>query len=204
MDPKLEALTRKLYDEGVQKAEAEAQRIIAGAQKEAEEIRIKAERQSVDILSRAQDDALALQRRTRSELQMMATQAKERVRQELEQLLAGTIIDTPVGEAMRDQQLIQHLIREMVSRMQLGAHDALQISLPEEAAREWGALLRQQLHDTLQRDTTVIPVAGMKAGFQIGRAGQHYKLSFSEEDFRAYLRQFLSREYQDLIEGGQA
>lgn len=201
MDQKLEALTRKLYEEGVQKAETEAQRILAQAQKEAEAIRLQAERQAVDIMAQARDESAAIQRRTRSELHMMSTQARERLRQELESLLRVRIVDQPVKEALKDQDLVRRLILDIAGQVQPGTDESLSLALPEETARAWGEAFRQRLQEELGRGLTLHPVPGLKGGFQIGREGQHFRLSFTEEDFQAYLGQFLSREFQDLIHG---
>lgn len=201
MDQKLEALTRKLYEEGVQKAESEAQRILAQARKEADAIRLQAERQSVDMLAKARDESAALQRRTRSELHMMSTQARERLRQELESLLTARIVEQPVRESLKDQDLVRQMILDIARHLRTGPDDTLSLALPEETARAWGESLRQRLQEELGRGVALHPAPGLKGGFQIGREGQHFRLSFTEEDFQAYLGQFLSREFQDLIHG---
>jgi len=201
MDQKLEALTRKLYDEGVQRAEAEAQRILAKANQDAEAVRLQAERQAVDILAKARDESMALQRRTRSELHMMTTQAREQLRQEMESLLAARVIDAPLKEALRDGDLVRDMILAIASHLKPGPNDTLSLALPEEMVNDWGPKIRVRIAEVLGSEPVIHPLPGLKGGFQIGREGKHYRISFTEEDFQTYLRQFLSREFQDLING---
>ena len=57
MENKLQQLTQKLYDEGLEKGRAEADRLVAEAKKEAAKIVAEARAQAEDIVRKAQDKA---------------------------------------------------------------------------------------------------------------------------------------------------
>ncbi|MCO6486579.1 MAG: hypothetical protein J5I41_12465 [Saprospiraceae bacterium] len=201
MDAKLEALTRKLLDEGVQKAEAEARKILDNAQKEAEDLRKKAESQSVDILARAQDESMALQRRARSEIQMMVRQSRQQLRQELENLLSGRIVQQPVRETLGNADWIAGFMTDLIRHLQWDPKGKLVIAIPEQTSEAWRKQVRESLTKALDQAPVLKPTPGLTAGFQIGKEGEHYRISFSEADFSAYLKQFLTAEFQELIDG---
>ena len=57
MENKLQELTRKLYDEGLEKGRAEADKLVADARREAEKIVSDARSEAAEIVSRARAEA---------------------------------------------------------------------------------------------------------------------------------------------------
>jgi V/A-type H+-transporting ATPase subunit E len=201
MDNKLEVLTRKLYEEGIGKAEAEARKILEKAKQDADLERERANHQAAAIIARATDEAASIRKRTQSELQMMATQARQKVRLEIEQLIRTKAVDEPLREAMKKPELIQDAVLMILDAMQLDASDTVHIQVTPEVQEAIGQALKARIAAVLETEPLVNPDHRLKSGFQISREGSQYKLSFSEEDFKTYLYQFLSPEFQELLGG---
>lgn len=201
MDNKLEVLTRKLYEEGIGKAEAEAQKILEKAQKDADAERERAKHQAAAIVARATDEVASIRKRTQSELQMMATQARQKVRLEIENLLRAKSVDEPLREAMKNPGLIQDIILMIIDAMQLDKDDTVHIQLTPEFNESIGQSLKTKVFSVLETTPVINPDNRLKNGFQISREGAQYKISFSEDDFKTYLYQFLSPEFQELLSG---
>lgn len=201
MENKLEVLTQKLYKEGIEKAELEAQKILANARKESDAIIKRAEDHASAILSRAEDDASNTAKRSRSELHMMAIQAREKVRQELENMLKVKAIDQPLKASLSDHTFLNQILVQVVSNLKLDKGDNITIELPEAQLKASREALKQQLHAVLGSEPTLNADHSLRSGFRISKDNQSYKISFSEEDFKTYLYQFVTPDIQDLLNG---
>lgn len=201
MDNKLEVLTQKLYKEGIEKAEVEAQKILANARKESDAIIKRAEDHASAILSKAEDDASNTAKRSRSELHMMAIQAREKVRQELENMLKVKAIDQPLKASLSDHTFLNQILVQVVSNLKLDKGDNITIELPEAQLKASRETLKQQLHAVLDSEPTLNADHSLRSGFRISKDNQSYKISFTEEDFKTYLYQFVTPDIQDLLNG---
>ena len=74
MENKLEQLTRKLYDEGLEKGRAEADRVLAEARKEAERIVAEAHAEADSIVRKAQAKAEDVGKNTMTEIALAGRQ----------------------------------------------------------------------------------------------------------------------------------
>ena len=72
---KIQELTEKIYREGVEKGQAEADRIIGEARKQAEQIVAEARQQAGEIEQQARKAAADLDANTKSELKLYTGQA---------------------------------------------------------------------------------------------------------------------------------
>lgn len=201
MDNKLEVLTQKLYKEGIEKAEVEAQKILTNARKESDAIIKRAEDHASAILSKAEDDASNTAKRSRSELHMMAIQAREKVRQELENMLKVKAIDQPLKASLSDHTFLNQILLQVVSNLKLDKGDNITIELPEAQLKASRETLKQQLHAVLGSEPTLNADHSLRSGFRISKDNQSYKISFTEEDFKTYLYQFVTPDIQDLLNG---
>jgi V/A-type H+/Na+-transporting ATPase subunit E len=201
MENKLEVLTQKLYKEGIEKAEVEAQKILANARKESDAIIKRAEDHASAILSKAEDDASNTAKRSRSELHMMAIQAREKVRQELENMLKVKAIDQPLKASLSDHTFLNQILLQVVSNLKLDKGDNITIELPEAQLKASRETLKQQLHAVLGSEPTLNADHSLRSGFRISKDNQSYKISFTEEDFKTYLHQFVTHDIQDLLNG---
>ena len=108
MENKIQQLTDKLLSEGVEKGKAEAAKIIADANAESENIIANAKQKADDIIAQAKKDAEALNKNTRSELQMFAGQAESALKTQLTNVLT----DCSVAE------VVKKMFHEMVAEIE--------------------------------------------------------------------------------------
>src|SRR3989339_209730 len=96
MENKLQELTQKLYNEGVEKANQEADKILADAKAEALKIMQNAEKEAKTIVTKAEQRANEIQKITTSEIQLAAKQALRNVKQQVTELIVSKVIEDPV------------------------------------------------------------------------------------------------------------
>ena len=87
----LSEITEKIYAEGVEKGNAQAQEIIAEAQKKAEAIVAEAQKKAAALVAEAESKSADLDKKTRAELKLYAEQSVNAVKTEIVNLLADKI-----------------------------------------------------------------------------------------------------------------
>ena len=83
MENKIQELTDKIYREGVEKGNAEAQRLIANAQEEAKKIVEDAHKEAESIIATSRKSADEMAENTKSELKLFAGQAVNALKSEI-------------------------------------------------------------------------------------------------------------------------
>lgn len=199
MDQQLEALTQKLYDEGIQKAEAQAREILEAARQEAKHIRDLAEREALDIRENARTEADDLTRRSQAELRLASQQTLSTVRHALETFLQKEALADPVRASLQNPDTIASLIRLVVERMTRSDSGEPTILLSPGDDNLMRGQLMAALQHVLRKEPLIQPYPGIRAGFRIQEQQGGYQLSFTDEDFIAFLMPYLSQEVQQII-----
>lgn len=113
MAESIEAFVAKLQKEGVQAAQADAERIRQEAQGQADEIVRAARAEAERIIADARRQAQEHLTRSQSELQLAARDVVLRLRQTLSQMLTA-VLTPPTREKLSDPQFLGNLLQEMV------------------------------------------------------------------------------------------
>ena len=101
---KIQELTEKLYREGVEKGQAEAERIKLEAQAEAQKILDNARQQAQAIEAQAKKKAAELDTNTKSELKLYTSQALNALRSEIANVLTNSAVDEAVKGLVADPE----------------------------------------------------------------------------------------------------
>ena len=91
MENKLDILTQKLYNEGVDKARQEAENIINQAKQEAEKIIADAKAKVAQMNADAETEVSNLKKKAESEMTLSARQAITALKQAITNLVAGDV-----------------------------------------------------------------------------------------------------------------
>ena len=110
MENKIQELTDKIYREGVEKGNAEAQRLVGAAQDEAKKIIADAQAQAEAILSEAKKSAAELSDNTKSELKLFAGQAVNALKTEVASLLVNQVVSSAVKGFVADKDFFNKFI----------------------------------------------------------------------------------------------
>ena len=89
MENKLDVLTKKLYEEGVDKANQEAEKIIAQAKEKAAKLIAEAEEQAKGIKAGAATEVENMKKKAESEMTLSARQAITALKQSITSLISG-------------------------------------------------------------------------------------------------------------------
>lgn len=194
MENKIQELTEKIFNEGVEKGKSEATRLIEEAQKRAEAIVNEARENAAAIVAQAQKDAEEINNNTRSELRLFGAQAVGALKSETANIVTDTIVKSAVKEALAGDAL-KNILVKIAERW--SADEPLVISTSE--AEELKAYFAAKAKGLLDKGVKIEQVNGLKTSFSIAPADGSYKVNFGEAEFEAFLKSFLRPQIVELL-----
>lgn len=195
MNTKLQELTDKIYLEGIEKANEEANGILAEARKEAAGIISKATEESVKIMKSAEDKSNELMKNTRAELKLFAQQSVNALKSEITNIICGTIVSDAVKAAVTDKDFMQKMLLNLVESM---AKDQ-QVIIEAKDADALKSYFASNAKTLLNKGVVIKEANGIKADFTVIPAEGGYKLTFGEEELIAYFKEFLRPRLVEML-----
>lgn len=195
MNTKLQELTDKIYLEGVEKGNADAQAIREEAHAEALRMIEKARAEAAQIVSDATLKSEEILKNTKSELKLFAQQSVNALKSEIAGLLCGEIVSQSVKAATADKEFMQKVILTMAQEW--GRNESLVIQASDAAAlRDYFAAKAKVL---LDNGLKIEQSNGAKSSFTISPAAGGYKVTIGEEELIAYFREFLRPQLAGML-----
>ena len=191
----LSELTDKIYAEGVEKGNAEAQQIVATATAKAEGIIAEAEKKAAAIVAAAESKSADLDKKTRAELKLYAEQSVNAVKTEIANLLSDKIAADSVKAATTDAKFMQGLIAKLAEQMAKDGEVLIETK-DAEALKKYFAANAKGL---LEKGVSIKEVKGIKTDFTIQPAKGGYKLAFGEAEFIAYFKEMLRPQLVEML-----
>lgn len=195
MDAKIQELTDKIYREGVEKGNEEAGRIIAEAKAEEQNMLRNARKEAEEIVAQARKEAAEWKKNTESELKMFASQAVEALKSEVTNLITGKVVSDNVKAASTDAEFMKKMMLEIAREWAKNGAISIQTS----DAKELTSYFQANASDLLNKGVTIEEVNGRKTSFSIAPADGSYKISFGEEEFITYFKEFLRPQLIDIL-----
>jgi V/A-type H+-transporting ATPase subunit E len=195
MNTKLQELTDKIYLEGIEKANEEANGILAEARKEAAGIIAKATDESVKIMKSAEDKSGELMKNTRAELKLFAQQSVNALKSEITNIICGTIVSDAVKAAVTDKDFMQKMLLNLVE----GLAKDQQVIIEAKDAEALNSYFASNAKALLNKGVVIKEANGVTADFTVIPAEGGYKLTFGEEELIAYFKEFLRPRLVEML-----
>ena len=195
MDIKIQELTEKIYLEGVEKGNEEAAKIIAEANTKKQSMLSEAEAEAKQILALANKQAAEMKKNTEAELKMFAAQALEALKSEVTNLITGEVVSTNVKAALADKTYMQKVMLEMVQNWT--KNESLTILAPTESKLD--SYFKSNAKELLSKGLKIETVNGKDCSFTIVPADGSYKVSFGEEEFISYFKEYLRPQLVQML-----
>lgn len=195
MNTKLQELTDKLYAEGVEKGKKEAADIVAKAQDEADKIKAEAQAEAERIVAEARARAEETDKNTRSELKLYTSQALNALKTEITNLICNRLATTAVQQATADPAFMQSVITS-IAQSWISNGD---ITIDAKDAEALKAYFASNAKELLTGKIQINEVKGIKTNFVISPADGSYKISFGDDEFIAYFKEFLRPKLIEML-----
>jgi len=211
----VEALIERLRQEGVEKGQQEAEKLIEEAQHRADWLLEQAEQEAKQILEQARLDATRLRKGGEDALKIAARDVQLQLREALARVFADRV-RILVSEQLDDARFMQELLREVVCKVRDHAdldRRSVEVLLPEQfvgidelrrnphAYREGKLsgfvqqLLAEQLREGLSFDI------GDHKGLVLRFEGEDAELDLSDKALAELLLKHLQPRFRALLEG---
>jgi len=193
MQNKLQELTEKIYQEGVNKAKEEAEKILAEAADKAKKTIADAEKKAKDIVADAEKNASELKENSLKELQLAARQAISDIKQQIADLIQTESVTPEVQGVMSGEPFVAGIIQEIVKNWNPKNADPinLELVLPKNRKIEFEKYFHSKAKEVLNGNITINFSNKLKAGFKIGPKDGGYLISFSDDDFDIFFKAYL-------------
>lgn len=193
MNEKLQELTKKIYDEGLEKGQQEGRLLVEKARKEAEEQLKKAEELAQKLVEDAKKDAEELHKKVNSELQMASKQAMAQLKQQITSLINEKAVNQVLEPVIKDDEMVKNLIMK-IAESWIEIHKESQgaaISLAPKDQQALEAVLMKNVASVISNGLEINFEEGIHSGFKIGPKDGSFKISFTDKDFEQFFLQFL-------------
>ena len=192
MENKIQELTDKIYREGVEKGNEEAQRLIANAQEEAKKIIEDARKEAESIVNSSRKSADELAENTKSELKLFAGQAVNALKSEVATMVTDKLITASVKDFAQDKDYLNAFIVALASKWSI---DVISTADAESLKKYFAAHAKA----LLDKGVTIQQVNGIKTLFTVSPADGSYKVNFGEEEFMNYFKAFLRPQLVEML-----
>lgn len=203
MENKVQLLTKKIYEEGVVKANEEAHAILTAARERAEALVAEAKQKAQNIGERAQREADELRENVHSEIRLASRQAVSALKQEVANAVILHTSGEPLGKAINDPGFLKEIIEIAVRNWSQNGHGQadLALILPENAQAKVDDYLTSSIQQLLSNGLELQFSKRIGSGFRIGPADGSYVVSFSEKDFDNLFQEYLRPKTVQLLFG---
>jgi len=193
MDEKIAKLTEIIYKEGVEKGEEERKTIIQKANQEASEIINEAQQKAKKIIDDAEHQAQEIQRNIKAEIKLSSQQTISSVKQQIADLLLFKSINENISPTLSDPELLRDLIILIIKNWNTQSNEKIdmEVLLPESKRIDLEKSFKNSTTKILSDNVKISFSNKVKGGFQIVPMNDSYKVSFTEEDFIEFFKEYL-------------
>jgi V/A-type H+-transporting ATPase subunit E len=203
MIDKIQILTDKLYEEGIQKAKTEGESILQKAHDEAAKINEEAIIKAEQLLKNALAESLEMQKNIDGEIKVASRHAFNMVRQAITNMVTLQTTKKLVNSQYNDPSFIKEIMFFAVHTMiQHDNDDSFRLILPENLDKKLKQYLEHNIHETFENQIVMDVSQNFESGFRIGPSSGNYQISFTEKDFENFFKHLLRPKTVELLFDG--
>lgn len=195
MENKIQELTEKLLKDGVEKGNAEAEKIIAAANEKAAQIIADAKAQAEEIEAAAKKNTQGMEENMKSEIKMYAAQALNALKSEITDVVGDKVVKAAAADIAGNKDFMNEFMLKLAEKW--GANEDIVIGT--EDAQSLKALFAKKAKALLDKGVTIEQVNGKKTQFTVAPADGSYNVNFGAAEFEEYFKNFLRPQLVDMI-----
>jgi len=199
MADQLQEMLNKIYEEGVNKAKAEAAKIMETAQHEAELTVSNAKTEAEKIIKDAKQKAVDMEKNLNSDLKMAAQQAMSALKNKIINTLMIETVDNQTSQSMQDSAFLQKLILEVLGKW--SPQSSLVLTVPDNKKKELDSFFSSNVKSVFAGNLKIEYSPVMKNGLTVAPADGTYKLNFTDEDFANFFKSYLRPKATQILFG---
>ncbi|MBR6439098.1 MAG: hypothetical protein IKS65_07955 [Bacteroidales bacterium] len=203
MDNKLDLLTKKIYEQGVEKANHDAVEIVENAKKEAEKIVNDAKAEAERIVNQANKEAEELKTKVTADVKMAATQSIAVTKQEIEKMIVMNAAENGVKASLSSAEFVKELVKDVVRAFNPdnASPVALDFILPESMKAGVEPFVKNEISKMFKAEVRVEFSKKMNGGFKVAPQDGGYLLQFTDDEFTQLIASYLRPATKKILFG---
>jgi len=202
---KIEELTRKIRREGLEKAQKEAEIILAEAKKEADRMRENAIKEADKITADAKKEAEDLNRRMSTELRTSMQRSLANLKKEISELIQAEVIKKPLQDSLTSKELMGQLLETSIRNWNASSDDpSLKVLVPADQLDQVEAHLKKSMSDVMSKGVEIKSDPSVKSGFEIQPSNSNFKISMTDEAFESLIKEHFRPKTIEFLFGKEA
>jgi len=195
----LEGLMRTIREEGIARAQKEADALLANAHQQAQALIARAQEQAEAIQKTARSDAEKEMAAGRQALRKAARDLVLELRASLLALLKSLLAES-CREQLSGEQLEHFLEAVAVAWVERQGESSLDLWLPEKETKRLLDTFVARLQEKLKVGVDIRPHPGLKAGFHLAQKGDTLHFDFSDRALAEVLAAHLAPRFAALFD----
>lgn len=197
---KLQELTQKLYNDGLEKGRSEAERLVADAKQQAAKILADAKAEADAVAKAAELRAEDISKNAMTEIELAGRQAVSKIKTELVEAIVAKTTGEAVKAAVVDAAFIKDMLLAVAKNWNSASADvSLKALLAEDKRAELDAAMKSATEELLKAGIEVGYAKDIKSGFKVGEKGGSYYISFTDENFDALFKEYLREKVSNML-----
>ena len=192
---KIQELTEKIYREGVEKGQAEADRIVQEAKEQAAQIIAEAKKKAADIEAAGKKAVVEMETNTKNELRLFTAQSLSALKSEIANVLTASTVGQAVDKLVSDKDFLCKFTVALATKWT----ENEPIVIESADADTLKAYFAKEAKAVLDKGVTIEKVNGRNALFTIQPEDGSYKVSFGKEEFEDYFKSFLRPQLVQML-----
>ena len=192
---KIQELTEKIYREGVEKGQAEADRIIQEAKEQAAQIIAEAKKKAAEIEAAGKKTVAELETNTKNELKLYTAQSLSALKSEIANVLTASAVGQAVDKLTADKDFLCKFTVALASKWV--ENEPIVIESADADALK--AYFAKEAKAVLDKGVSIEKVNGRNSLFTIQPADGSYKVSFGKEEVEDYFKSFLRPQLVQML-----
>lgn len=197
---KLQELTAKLYNDGLEKGRSEAERLLAEAKEQAAKIVADAKAEAEAIAKAAEDRAEDIAKNAMTEITLAGRQAFSKIKSEIAEAVIMKSTGAAVKDATMDAAFVKDILLAVANNWNAQTVDVSLVALlSEDKRKELDAVMQQSAQELAKAGIEVGYSNEVKNGFKLGEKNGGYYISFTDESFDALLKEYLREKVSNML-----
>ena len=197
---KLQELTQKLYNEGLERGRADAERLVAEAKENAAKIIADAKAEAEAIAKAAEDRADDIAKNAMTEIALAGRQALTKIKAEIAEAVIMKSTGAAVKSAIVDAAFVKDMLLAVANNWTSSTVEvSLKALLPEEKRAELDAVMQANAAALAKAGIEVGYSKDVKTGFKLGEKNGGYYIAFTDESFDALLKEYLREKVSNIL-----
>lgn len=201
MENKLQQLTQKLYDEGLEKGRTEADKLIAEAKEKAAKIVADAHKEAEEIVKKAEMKAEDTAKNTETEISLAGKQAVARLKQEIASMIVAKTTAANIKAAALDATFLKEMLIAVAKNWNGASAGKVELKalLPASERTKLDEAFEKVAKELLAAGIEVGYSSEVKSGFRISQKEGGYYISFADADLEALVSEYLREKVATML-----